>query len=340
MKKVLIDIYHLPQFNFLKNAILQFDPEEVDIFCVNRGKLLPVIRHELPGYRVTCIGDYKYNKGMASMIFRIIIPRMVRMWRMVSRSKYKFILTAHYQANVVARLRQIPNIAFNDDPRRFVFPVLKLSANEVYLPPFRQKYPGVKTFNALKEWAYLSPRYFTPREEALEPYGLQPKRYIFIREVSTETSNYLTQQEDIILSISRQFPPSWPVVLSLERKENAGQYPKEWIILKEPVADIHSLMYYSRIVLSSGDSMAREGALLGVPAIYAGQRDMPANQLLMEKGMLLKAEPAQVVPTIHAILEGSISFEEQSSFRQKLFREWDDITALILNKINQTSNIL
>ena len=110
MKKVLFDIYHLPQFNFFKNAILTFDPEEVDVYCVNRGKLLQVVQHELPNYHITCIGDYKHNKGMSSMIFKIIIPRIMRLFREISSSKYKFILTANYQANFVGKLKGIPNI--------------------------------------------------------------------------------------------------------------------------------------------------------------------------------------------------------------------------------------
>ena len=338
MKKVLIDIYHLPQFNFFKNAILNFKPEEVEVFCVNRGKLFPVIKHELPGYNITCLGDYKHNKGMWSMVFKIIVPRILRLFQLIGRSQYKFILTANYQANFIGRLKGIPNIAFNDDPRKFVFPFLKFSADEVYLPPFGPKYQGVKIFNALKEWAYLSPAYFKPNEQALAPYGLEPKKFIFIREVSTKTSNYLTQQEDIVLSVSRSFPQDWKVVLSLENKENAGRYPAEWLILEEPVADIHSLMYYSQIVISSGDSMAREGAMLGVPSIYAGNRDMPANEILIQKDMLLKLEPEAVAPTVQKIKEGALSFKEQEAFRNQLFEEWDDVTRLILTKVEQSTN--
>ncbi|MCB0587595.1 MAG: DUF354 domain-containing protein [Phaeodactylibacter sp.] len=338
MKKVLIDIYHLPQFNFFKNAILNFKPEEVDVFCVNRGKLFPVIKHELPGYRITCLGDYKHNKGMWSMVFRIIVPRIYRLFRLIGRKQYKFILTANYQANFIGRLKGIPNIAFNDDPRKFVFPFLKFSADEVYLPPFGPQYQGVRIFNALKEWAYLSPAYFTPDEAALEPYGLKPGAYIFIREVSTKTSNYLSQQEDIVLSVSRDFPPEWKVVLSLENKENTGRYPKNWLILEEPVTDIHSLMYYSQIVISSGDSMAREGAMLGVPSIYAGNRDMPANEILIRKDMLLKLEPGEIVPVVKKIKEGELTFKEQESFRHELYEEWDDVTKLILTKVDQSTN--
>ena len=335
MKKVLIDIYHLPQFNFFKNAILTFAPEEVDVYCVNRGKLLQVIQHELPDYNIKCIGDYKYNKGMYSMVFKIIIPRIFRLFQEINSTKYKFILTANYQANFIGKLKGIPNIAFNDDPRKFVFPFLKFSADEVYLPPFGTHYKGVKFFNALKEWSYLSPRYFTPDVSALEVYGLEPKNYIFIREVSTKTSNYLNQEKDIILSVADKFPSDWNVVLSLENKENTELYPKNWIILKEPVTNIHSLMYYSNAVVSSGDSVAREGAMLGVPSIYAGIRDMPANVILIDKGMLLKLDAQEIVPTISAIKNNKRKFEAQDIFREKLFNEWDDITALILNKSEQ-----
>ena len=338
MKKVLFDIYHLPQFNFFKNAILTFDPEEVDVYCVNRGKLLQVVKHELPNYHITCIGDYKHNKGMSSMIFKIIIPRIMRLFKEITPSKYKFILTANYQANFVGKLRGIPNIAFNDDPRKFVFPFLKFSADEVYLPPFGSHYTGVKFFNALKEWSYLSPKYFTPDIDALKEYNLEEKKYIFIREVSTKTSNYLDQDKDIILSIADKFPSDWKVVLSLENKENTTQYPNNWIILKEPVTNIHSLMYYSTVVVSSGDSMAREGSMLGVPSIYAGIRDMPANEILIKRDMLLKLDPENIVDTISKVISGEMKFMDQDGFRDKLYNEWDDITELILNKSEQPLN--
>ena len=337
MKKVLVDLYHLPQYNFFKNVILKFRPDEIDIYCVNRGKLLQVVKYELPDYNVICIGDYKFNKGMFSMIFRIIIPRIFSLIREINSKKYSFVITAHYQANFVAKLRGIPNVAFIDDPRKFVFPILKLSADEVYLPPFESKFKGVKYFNALKEWSYLSPKYFTPKNSALLPYGLSAKAYIFIREVSTETSNYLNQNQDIILSVSKEFPSSVKVVISVENKTNIDQYPKDWIILKEPVKDIHSLMYFSRVVISSGDSVAREGAMLGVPSIYAGIREMPANWIMIKKEMLVKSPPEEIVNTVLKILEGAIAFPEQDQIRQQLLTEWEDVTNLVLDKLSVKS---
>lgn len=332
MKKVLVDIYHLPQLNFFKNTILAFSPDEVDIYCVNRGKLFQVIKHELPGYNVIRIGDYKYNHGMYSMILKIIIPRFYSLFRKIKPSIYNFILTANYQANFIGKLKGIPNIAFNDDPRRFVFQFLKFSADEVYLPPFGSNYKGVKFFNALKEWSYLSPKYFSPDRSALNIYNVDQKKYIFIREVSTETSNYLAQRNGIMLSLADKFPSTWKVVLSVENKASVSFYPKNWIILKEPVSDIHSIMYYSSVVISSGDSMAREGAMLGVPSVYAGIRDMPANQIMIKKRMLFKLNAEAIISTVSKIIDGEMVLEEQDKFRERLFQEWEDVTQLILNK--------
>lgn len=333
MTKIAVDIYHLPQYNLFRNTIRQFDPSEIDVYCVNRGKLLAVMQYELPEYNIICIGDYKNNKGIFSMIFKIIVPRMLELFRSIKSSKYRYVITAHYQANFIAKLKGIPNVAFIDDPRRFVFPLLKFSADEVYLPPFEKKFGGVKYFNALKEWSYLSPKYFSSQSSALNEYGLEPKSYIFIREVSTETSNYLSQDQGAILSIADRFHDDLKVVLSLESKDLADKFPESWIILKEPVKDIHSLMYYSQVVISSGDSMAREGAMLGVPSVYAGIRDMPANTIMIDKGMLFKLEPNQIVPWIAKIRSGELVFPQQKKFREDLVNEWDDVTSLLLEKL-------
>ena len=132
--------------------------------------------------------------------------------------------------------------------------------------------------NTLKEWAYLNPRTFVPKVEVLERYGVKPKEYMFLREVSVGTINYTGQESGAILGIKDMIPKGMKVLLSLEEKKRRKEYPEDWILLQEPIEDIHSLIYYAAGLVSSGDSMAREAALLGVPAYYLGIRyTMPAN---------------------------------------------------------------
>jgi len=336
--KILIDIYHIPQFNFFKTTILKLKKDQVDLCCINRGRLAKIIQNDCPGYKLIILGDYKYNKGPFSMLFRIIIPRFFSLLRLIRRNKYDLVLTAHYQANLAAWINRIPNVAFIDDPRKIAFTIDKFSTNELYVPCFKIAIPGTKVFNALKEWAYLSPACFEANEKILIDYNLKPKSYVFIREVDTKTSNYLGQKEDLILGFAHQLKFPEKIILSLEKKQNKSKYPEEWIILEEPVKDILSLIYYSRVVLSSGDSIAREGGLLGVQSIYCGFRDMPANQVLMDKGVLRKINPSEVPNYIERILNRETDEINQDQFREYLYKQWEDINLLINNKIQYYSN--
>jgi predicted glycosyltransferase len=97
-------------------------------------------------------------------------------------------------------------------------------------------------------------------------------------------------------------------------------------------------MYYSKLVVSSGDSMAREGAMLGVPSIYCGLRDMKANKLLMELGSLQHLPQQQAVPLINKIIETDFNQDQQCSLRNSLLNSWDDMIVFMKEKINQYKN--
>jgi len=333
--KVFLDLYHIPQYNFFRNTIYQLGPDNVDLGCVNRGKLADIIKYECPEYNLYVYGDYKNNNGLLSMTTKIILPRLFSLVRLFKRNKYDLVGTAHYQANMAAHFLGIHNFSILDDPRLGVFQIVKLVTSELYLPLFSDKYPNIKKFNALKEWAYLSPKYFKPDSKILDEYKLKEKDYLFIREVATDTSNYLSQDKNLILHLSKILKDKYKVVLSIENKTIIDFYPKNWIILKEPVSDIHSLMYYSKTVISSGDSMAREGAILGVPSIYCGIREMAANKVMIDKGMLFHKYVKDVPQFIDQIINNDVKIEEQDKFREKLEDEWVDVTEFIIRQIEK-----
>ena len=87
--KIYIDIYHLPQFNLFKNAIIQLGSDHVDLGCVNRGKLVDVIRHECPEFNLFVFGDYNNNTGIISLATKVIIPRIIQLVKLFRRKKYQ-----------------------------------------------------------------------------------------------------------------------------------------------------------------------------------------------------------------------------------------------------------
>jgi predicted glycosyltransferase len=150
----------------------------------------------------------------------------------------------------------------------------------------------------------------------------------------------MNQKSNILASISKEFDKDINVLLSLENKKKLGYYPDNWVLLKEPVNNIHSILYYSKCVISSGDSMAREGSLLGVPSIYCGFRDMKANKILENKNILFHLKPNEVVPFVNNIVNDNSFFQNQESFRNLLLKEWVDVNDFIYKAVmNMIKNL-
>lgn len=338
--KILIDFVHLPNVNFFKNSVklLTQQGHSIVITTQKRGRLPEIVKKEFPNHKVYVFGGHRgtfYSIIVESNIIRFF--RMVRI--IISQKPDVGISVVSFPLEIAMRLFGKPNYQFSDDPERkhdFIFH--KLFATEVYFPPIIDFEGKFKTFNALKEWAYLSPDYFTPNEIVLSEYGLRKKKYIFIREPSTGSLNYKFQDSGLVLRFAEKIPKEYDVLLSLENKATKDLYPKNWLLLQEPINDIHSLMYFSKYVISSGDSMAREGAMLGVPSIYCGGREMKANDILINKGLLYKIAPNLVCDFILNNDNNLSKTSEQVSIRKVLNDEWDDVTKLILNIIKKTGD--
>lgn len=283
---VWIDICHTPQYNFYKNFILRLVDEgnNVMITVLDRGKTPVIIKRELQNLSnvsIDIIGKHRLNK--LSAVLEANLCRLVKLFKWASNRKIDIGFSNAYPLSCVCWFKKIPCYTFDDDPQTIDYKPKILFSNLshycLYEVPKEYKLSSkVKVLKALKEWSYLSPSVFKADIKALDEYNLKPKTYIFLREVSVGTVNYTGQASGAILNIKYLLPKDKKVVFSLEDKSKRDMYPLDWILLQEPVKDIHSLIYYSAALVSSGDSMAREAALLGVPSYYLGIRhSMPAN---------------------------------------------------------------
>lgn len=334
--RILITISHPSHANFFKEAakILRKNNHDVFISTLDRGSLVKIVDKEYLGFEKFVAGKHKGN-GF-SIIFSVNILRFLKLLKFVFSNEIDFgISVGSFTSGAAMRMNLKPNVQFDDDPERGISTILeKITGSRLYYPPIVEHSKKIRTFNALKEWAHLSPEYFTPDVGSLDEFGLIPKEYILIRDISTGSLNYRKQNPDIILNLVANLPENIKVVLSLENKSDFKKYPEEWIILNEPVMDFYSLMYYSKLVISSGDSIPRESAILGVPGIYCGFREMKANDILMKKGLVFHSKPSEVNEIVRNILDGKIIFKEQESVRNELRKEWEDVTELIVNIVN------
>jgi predicted glycosyltransferase len=332
---IIFDLVHPAHINLFKRAIrtLHENGDTVIVTCINRGKLPNIVKQEIDPIPVNVIG--RHRGTTISILFEANMLRFFQMLRFILTQRVDIGMSfGSFLLGAIMKLRRKPNIHLSDDPERKVNGFLEiLTCDERYLPPIARAKGKTQIFNALKEWAYLSPTYFKPDPTILEDYRVAPRKYIFIREVSSGSLNYKDQGDGLVASFAHDLPKDLPVLLSLEDKTHRDQYPAEWIILQEPLRDIHSLIYFSSIVISSGDSMAREGTQLGVPSIYCGSREMQANQLLIDKKLMFKIEPDSVPGFVRRILNNDLQLEKQDDFRTKLLNEWVDVTEFVLEKI-------
>lgn len=345
---VLIDICHTPQFNFYKPLVkrLSDSGDKVLLTVMNRGRLLKIANHEVgdwPGVEVVKMGNHRMNR--LSVIFESNFLRIFQMLFWGINKNIDIVYGNGFIPHILGRLKRIPRYAFDDDPDTIDFTPKKWLCTESNYclwkePDKLKKTPSnVKVLKSLKEWAYLSPSVFKPNVGVLKTYDVEPKEYIFVREVTVGTINYVGQQADSILQISDKFPKGMKVLLSLEKKDKKDQYPKDWILLQEPLEDVHSLIYYSAGLISSGDSMAREAALLGVPAYYLGIRfDMPANEAANEVADLQNQKTMPVEEWLDRLTENHDATERQIKMRKYINETFTDVNDYMFKLILKEKN--
>lgn len=343
-----IDILHTPQFNFYKPFITMLSERgyKVYVTVLNRGKLPMIVQKELediPNVAVSVIGRHRMNK--MSVILEANLLRLIQLWLWCAKRKIDVSFSNGSHVGMMGKMFGFPAYEFEDDPQAADYQLMvKFSTQNhsiIYdLPDGYNLHPEDKMLKVLKEWAYLNPTLFHPNVDALKQYGVEPRKYIFMREVSVGTLNYADQEADTILKIASMIPIDMPVLLSLEKKDKRHLYPKEWILLQEPIEDIHSLIYYSAGLVSSGDSMAREAALLGVPAYYLGIRyDMPANAAAAKVANLQNQKTADFATWVKNLsIAPEAAEQQQIALRQHIDEEFIDINAYMMALVEQVES--
>lgn len=334
------DINHIPQWNFYKVVVKQLAAKGYRVYLtiLDRGKLVSIVRRETTGWlnvQVDVVGQHRMTKWSA--IVEANLLRDIQLMRWIRRKKIDIGFSNGMQLAMVCGLKGIPNYSFDDDPQtrdRKWKEKWNTECNFCVYEDATIKAPS-HVLRCTKEWAYLNPRTFMPNVKALDAYGVKPKEYMFLREVSVGTINYTGQESGAILGIKDMIPKGMKVLFSLEEKKRRNEYPEDWILLQEPIEDIHSLIYYSAGLVSSGDSMAREAALLGVPSYYLGIRySMPANAAASKVASLQNQKTMAFADWIAALpTDPKACAEKQRELREHIDSEFIDINAYMLRLV-------
>ena len=333
---ILFDINHPVDVNFFKNAMLQLkkDGHKLHIIFRGRGKLEKILRYELSEFPITQIGEH--SRGF----LKKVITQLNRDYNIIpylKKNKFDLVVCFGPTSAISAWVSHKPYLAFDDDIEyRLPFYHANLFSTRHIFPDFI-KFSNSKThkYHGFKELAYLHPNYLKISDEILNDYSLKENMYVFIREISAISLNYKERNSILDQIIDTIKNRGLSVVLSLENKELHQVYTEAGcVVLQEPVRDIYSLMYHALFSVSSGDTVARETSLLGLPTLYTGGRNMAVNTALIEAGALHALTDTDII--INWI--NKITDEDKMKCRQRIFNlinnKWEDTTSIILNQIS------
>ena len=326
----------MAHLNFFKNAIYTLKEEgyNIEICYLKRGKLREVLMKEYPSFSLTQIG--KHSKSKIGKI-RMVAEKTLRALNYLKKQKPDFIVAVgDFILALTSKVLRIPNAIFYDDYEfKINYELSRFFGDKIIVPfPLPQEKKVLK-YHSFKELAYIHPKYYKPNLNIIKKLGFTENDYIFIREVAGISPNYSHLVENsLIRPIKYLHKNGHRIILSLEDKTKKNFYTPYCIVLEEPLEDIYSIMKYALFSITSGDSMARESALLGVPTIYTGGRNMKVNQPLIDWGGIYKIESFnEICDKIELLLDKNYKNKWLLFIDNKIRNDLIDTTEIIVKSI-------
>ncbi|KUH34401.1 hypothetical protein APY94_01850 [Thermococcus celericrescens] len=166
---------------------------------------------------------------------------------------------------------------------------------EVARETFESYFDTVITYPGYKEHIYIAD--FQPDSECLDQLPFE--EYVVLRPESL-TSLYVMHNESLVPELLRLFKKEGIDVVYLPRNEEERKLAQgfENVYIPPKALDGLNLIYYSKATLTGSGTMAREAAVMGVPAVsfFPGRMLLAVDKDLVEKGKMMHSrEPREIV---------------------------------------------
>lgn len=173
------------------------------------------------------------------------------------------------------------------------------------------KYTKILRYRGIEEIEWISN--YVPNRWVVERYGLEPYKYVVMRPAERYAAYYKWKDKDPVLELIRHLPKELGVALFPRYEEDDRIYAVSdnvKIIKGEFLA--LDFEYFSIATVTGGGTMARESALLGVPAITLFPGKISLHKALAELGFpIYRAES-----TLEAINLMSNIIDKPESYRK------------------------
>ena len=339
--KVLLDIGHPKDVNVFKDVIseLQSRDHQVKVFArakENTRRMLDDLEIE---YHLC-----PYYSNIGGKAFGILIND-IRLYNFVREFKPDIFVSpgSPYSAHV-SRLLRKPHIAFPDTEIAGL--VIKLTfpfTDKIYTSTsfYLDLGPKQSRFEGYYELAYLHPDYFTPDRNVLEKYGLE-ENYIVLRLSALASHHDIGAQgfsfesESELQSFISRFEKYGSVIIFSE----TDQWPLiEKHRLEIDPAHLHHILYFAKMYIGEGATMASESAILGVPSIYVSNTRRGYLDELEEKYNLCHTieDKNEAITKAEMLLQDKELNDKWRTKTKRLYDETTDIVRFIVGTIEENA---
>lgn len=285
----MLDIGHPKDVNLFKNVIMKLQKKghEIQIFARAKENTKKMLAEYNLEYKLS-----KHFKSMSGKALGVFFNDILLYKYAKDFNPDIFVSPGSPYSAHVSRLIGKPHIAFSDTEIAGIVTHLTLPfTDKIYTSTSFYLDLGSKQekFDGYYELAYLHPKYFTPKKQVTEKYQLK-ENYIILR-LSALASNHDLQATGFGFKTQDELKEY------LQEIEKYGQIiifseTSQWQIIKEyqieiDSRDLHDLLYYSKLYIGEGASMASEAAILGVPSIYVSNTERGyLNELEQKYGLV------------------------------------------------------
>lgn len=337
--RILVEMGHPGHVHFYKHAIwrLQEHGHEVLVSARDKDVALALLDHYGFRYRtLSAIGNGRWGMVKEFLQRAWGVLRLIRVFNpdVVTGIGGLFIAP-------ISRLLGKPSIVFTDSEpvpihRYFTHPF----ASVICTPDCFTRDLGNHhiRYAGYHELAYLHPDYFQPDPTVLDELGVsEGEPFIILRFVAWKASHDLGQQ-GFSIEMKRK------VVKTLSRYgrvfiTSETPLPEEFepYRISVPPHRIHDVLYYARLFMGDGATMATEAGILGTPAVRSSSLALSMGNFveLLDRYELVYSyyDPTEALQRAVLLLEWEDAKVEWQRRREKLLAEKINVTDWVVNLI-------
>jgi uncharacterized protein len=353
--RFLLEAHHPAHIHFFKNPIRIWRDRGDEVLLLGRDR--DVMKQLLAAYPFIPSEIVTGASRGSRFPLREMLARQAAVGSAIRRFRPSIVVSLMGSYTQASRLFNVPNIIFTDSEfQSFNHRIAHPFATRIYTPQCFWKPLGDKQrrYNGYHELAFLHPRRFSARREALAPLCVnggpsingasrggptapEPGQYVVIRTSAWDTLHDIGESGlgPSFDGLMRELLAKYSVYVVPEGGKIAPEWAKHK--LSVPPEDYHDVLAFARLVITEGASTASEAACLGVPSVYVNstRRGYLEDQERRYRLVFNFTDARAAARKVTELLAEPPAPEALAAARARLIADHIDVTDFVVDELDR-----